>query len=95
MVVAAAAGFPRVIDFHRLFNLGSVPGYHLLFWQLHFAIVFAGNFWGLTAQLAWTETWLVANVAHLFAGPACSLGAGWISADVLLLPRRILQSILG
>jgi hypothetical protein len=95
VVVAAGIGVPRTIDFHRLFHVGRVPRDPLLFWQLHFAVLFAGNFWGLAAQLVWTETQLVASVARFLTGAGCSLGAWRISGDLLLLPRRVLQGILG
>ena len=41
------------------------------------------------------ETGLVAGLAPLFTGAARSLGSRRISAHLLLLPRRLLQSLLG
>src|ERR1051326_8231630 len=38
---------------------------------------------------------MVARLAVVFAGTAHSLGAGWTAPHLLLLSRRLLQSILG
>ena len=63
--------------------------------RLSFAFLFARDFWELATRDSWCETWLVAVVAILLAGPSGSLGAGRFSPDVLLLPRRLLQGVLG
>ncbi len=49
----------------------------------------------LATQLVWTETDLVAGLAFVFTGTPDFVGAGRISSHVLLLPRRVLQSLLG
>src|SRR5205814_8308730 len=46
-------------------------------------------------QLVRPETGLVARLAAFFSRAVDSLGAGRISADLLLLSRRILQGVLG
>src|SRR6266487_5875114 len=95
LVDAAAACLFRIVDLHRLFNVGGIPREPLFFWQLHLAVLFAGNFWCLAAQLVWTQTCLVAGVAHFFSGVVGALGARRISSHLLLLPGRILQIFLG
>ena len=52
-------------------------------------------FGGLAAQLVWTETNLVAGLAFVFARASDPVGAGRFPADLLLLSRRLLQSLLG
>src|SRR6266446_4171803 len=60
LVGATVARFFGIVDLYRLFNLGCVSGNALLFRQLHLAILFAGDFRRFAAQLAWTQTRLVA-----------------------------------
>ncbi len=78
-----------------LLDLGGVPGTELLFRSLSFAVLFAGDFWRFAAQLVRPETGLVAGLAPLFSGASRPLGAGRFSAHLLLLPRRLLQGVLG
>src|SRR5437667_2258742 len=85
LVDATAAGLSRIVELHRLFDLGRISGNTLLFRQLHLAVLFPGNFWRFATQLVWAETELVAELASVFAGAANSLGAGRISAHLLLL----------
>src|SRR5206468_2060617 len=63
--------------------------------QFHLAVLFAGNFRRFATQLVRTETCLVARLAPVLTCAFGSLGARWISRYVLLLPRRVLQSVLG
>src|SRR5205814_231491 len=95
LVDPAAARFYRFIDFHHLFHVGGVSGNELFLRQLRLAVLFAGTVWQFTPQLVWTETGLVAAVASVFAGAFYSLGARWLPAYLLLLSRRLLQSVLG
>ena len=95
MVDPAAARFSRIVDFHRLFHVGGVSGKRLLLWQLHLAFLFAGTFWRFAAQLVWTKAIVVAGLAHLFPRILNSLGARRVSTHLLLLSRRVLQSVLG
>ena len=80
----------RIIDIYHLFHVGRFPGEELFFRQLHFAIVFARDFWEFAAQLVWAETQLVASLADFFSRFTCPLGPGRIPAYVLLLSRRLL-----
>ena len=73
----------------------AFQGSALLFRALPFAVLFAGDFRRLAAQLVRAEAGLVAGLAAVFAGAADPLGAGVVPADLLLLPRRLLQSVLG
>jgi len=80
----------RIIDIYHLFHVGRFPGEELFFRQLHFAIVFARDFWEFAAQLVRAETQLVAGLGDLFSCFARSLGPGRISAYVLLLSGGVL-----
>src|SRR6266542_5482944 len=95
LVVATAARFSRLIDFYRLFHVGRFSGGTLFFWQLYLALLFAGDFRLFATQLVWTETRVVARLARFLSCTVGSLGACWISADLLLLPRCVLQGVLG
>src|SRR6266516_7649907 len=67
LVDTAASRFSRIVDFHRVFNVGGIPREPLFFWQLHLAVLFTGNFWFLAAQLVCTQTCLFAGVSHFFS----------------------------
>src|ERR1700676_1905123 len=84
----------RIVDLYRLLNLGGVSGGPLLFRQLHLAVLFAGAFRCFTAQLALTETRLVAGLVAFFPSVTNSVGAGRIPTHLLLLSRRLLQGVL-
>ena len=94
-MASTAARLSRIVDFRRLLHLGRVSGDSLFFRQLHLAFLFAGTFWCFAAQLVRAKTKLVARVANFFACALNSVGAGRIPPDLLLLSRRVLQSILG
>ena len=49
----------------------------------------------LAARDFWRKAWLVAIVAFILARSSGSLGPGRLSPDLLLLPWRLLQSVLG
>src|SRR5512132_3058130 len=95
LVDPAAARFYRIVDFHRLLHVGGVSGKRLFLRQLRLAVLFAGTVWRFATQLVWTETVVVASLAHLFPCALNSLGTGWLPAHLLLLPRRLLQGVLG
>src|SRR5439155_17681845 len=95
LVDATVTGLCRLIDFYRLFHMGGVSGTKLFFRQLHLALLFARNTRRLPPQLVWTKTYVVPALANLLSRVVGSLGAGWISGDLLLLSRRLLQGILG
>src|SRR5213595_3286691 len=78
-----------------LLDVGSVPGRALSLGALPVAVLLAGTFWRCHPQLVRSEAGLVAGVAAVFAGTLHSLGAGRVPADLLLLSRRLLQSVLG
>jgi hypothetical protein len=42
-VAKSASRFSRVVDLHRVLDLGGVSGKELFFWQLHLAVLLAGN----------------------------------------------------
>ena len=95
MVDSASARFCWIVDIHRLLHVGGISGKKLFLWQLHLAVLFAGTSRGFTAQLVWTETGMVACVASVLAGASYPLGSGRFPAHLLLLPWRVLQSLLG
>ncbi len=45
LVDTAASRLSRIVDLHRVFDLGGIPRELLFFWQLHLAVLFTGNFW--------------------------------------------------
>src|SRR5215475_13366087 len=95
LVDPPASRFYRIIDFYRLLNVGCVSGKRLFLRQLLLAVLFAGNFWRFAAQLVWAKTRLVARLATFLSSAVSSLGACRLSSYLLLLSRRILQSLLG
>src|SRR5437773_6101824 len=95
VVGATASRFSWSRHFHRLLDVGGVSGSSLLFRTIPLAILLAGALGLLTARPLRAETRLVAGVAAVLTGAADSLGARRLSLDVLLLSRRLLQSVLG
>src|SRR5262245_44786838 len=95
LVDPTAARFYRIVDIHRLFHMGGLSGKKLFRWQLPLPVLFAGAVWRFAPQLVWTETGVVASLAHLFPCALNSLGAGRLPAHLLLLSRCLLQSFLG
>ena len=74
LVDPAAARFYRIVDFHRLLDVGGVSGEKLFCWQLPLAVLFARAVWRFTSQLVWVEARVVASLAYLFASASNSLG---------------------
>ena len=95
MVVATVARFSRLNDVYHLFHMGGVSGEGLFFWQLHLAVLFAGDLRRFTTQLVRSQARVVAGLAHFLARAISSLGSWGISPDLLLLSWRVLQSVLG
>ena len=95
LVDPTALGLSRIVDFYCLFDVGCVSRCALFCRQLHFAVLFAGDFWRFTAQLVWCQAGMVAELAYVFASVVGALGARRLSAHLLLLSRRLLQSVLG
>jgi len=98
VVDPAAAGFFGIFRVYHLFDVGGVSGKSLLARnrrrELSLAVLFAGNFRDVPARMVW-QTEFLSNVAGVFTGLFCFVGAGRISFHLLLLSRRVLQRILG
>src|SRR5580704_17542298 len=79
VVDSAAAGFFRIFRVHRLFDVGGVSWKSLLARnrrrELSLTVLFAGNFWNVPARVVW-QTDFLADVAGVFAGLFCFVGAG-------------------
>src|SRR5207247_9872664 len=95
VVGAAAACFPRPQHVRGLLDLGGLARRPLLFRPVSFAVLFTGAFGFVAAQFIWTQTRVVARFAAVLARAADLVGARSVSPDLLLLPRRLLQSLLG
>lgn len=98
VVDSAAAGVFGIFRVHHLFDVGGVSGKSLLARnrrrELSLAVLLAGNFRNIPARVVW-KAFILADVAGVFAGLFCFVGAGRISFHLLLLSRRVLQGILG
>ncbi len=70
---------------HRLLHLGCLSGNALFLRELHFTVLFAGNFWRLPTQLVRVKAGLVARMAVIFARTPDPVGAGRVQAYLLLL----------
>lgn len=62
VVAAAAVRASWIVDVHRLFDVGRVSGRALLHWQLHFAVLFARDFWRFTACMVSGRAEMVAEL---------------------------------
>src|SRR5437762_10577393 len=90
-----ALGLSRIVDFYCLFDVGCVSGCTLFLRQLHFTVLFAGDFWRVAAQLVWYQAIMVAELASIFTSVVGALGPRRLSAHLLLLSRCLLQVVLG
>src|ERR1700693_5055692 len=99
MVGAATICISWAFCFHNLFDLGRISGSALLprskRRRLPFAVLFARDFRQLATRNLRREAWLVAIVAFILARSSGSMGPGRLPPYVLLLPWRLLQSVLG
>src|SRR4029077_18536518 len=99
MVASALVRISGTVDLPCVLHVGGVPGNSLLAWpkrgELSFAIVLAGDFRWLSSCDFRSEAELVAALAGVLAGAFDPLGSRGFSADLLLLPRGLLQGVLG
>src|SRR5262245_17427487 len=96
LVVGAAVGRLRGVDrVHRLLDVGGVPGGALHLRPVPVAVLLAGAVGPLGAQLVRAQAGLVARLADLLLGPLDPVGPGRVPLHLLLLPRGVLQSVLG
>src|SRR5438105_9857294 len=95
LVGPAVADVPRSLRVRGLRHLGGIPGDALHVWSIPVAVLFARVVRRLPAQLVRTQALVVARVVALLAGAARPLGTGRVPVDLLLLPRRVLQGVLG
>src|SRR6185369_11128987 len=86
---------PGTVRVRGVLNVGGVPGNPLSVRSLSIALLFAGVVRRSAAQLVRREARVVSGLASVVARIDYPLGARRLSADVLLLPRRLLQSVLG
>src|SRR5262249_24572823 len=81
--------------FRRLHHVGGAAGHALRLRQLPLAVLLSASLWRRSARLVRPQAGLVAGLADLHPGPAHSLGARRVPTHLLLLPRRLLQRLLG
>src|SRR5207247_9469426 len=55
LVDPTVLGLPRIVGLCCLFDVGCVSGCTLFLRQLHFTVLFAGDFWRVAAQLVWYQ----------------------------------------
>src|SRR5690349_6911844 len=87
-------------DVRRLFDVGGVPGRPLLFRAIPIPVLFSLTLRRPDGRPAWLvrhpyETWLVSRLDSLVGGVMDPMGTRRVSTHLLLLSRRILQSVLG
>ena len=82
---------------HRLLDVGGIHGGQLRVRPVSVADVLADALRAVQSLLVWwsVSTGLVAVVPALLARRAGPLGTGGLPVHVLLLPRRVLQGVLG
>ena len=93
--VQPLVGFPRTLDLHRLRHLGGVSGRALHVRTVPLAVLFSGDLRRFAAQLVRAATGGLARMAAVFARAADPPDPWPLPADLLLLPRRLLQGVLG
>ena len=95
-VVGNSAGsVPGVLDLHRLRDVGRVPGRALHLRAVSLAVLLAGDLRHLAALVVRAVPGLVAGVHPGLAGAADPAHPRRVPLHLLLLPRRLLQGVLG
>src|SRR5262245_56053025 len=95
MVVTAAGGIPWSVRFRRLLDVGGVPGQSLPVWPLPSAVLVPSSVWRLGIWLVRSKARLVACRLAVLGRFPDPVGARWFQGYLLLLPRGLLQGILG
>ena len=93
--VQPLAGVSRALDVHCLLHLGGVPGESLRVRPLPLPVLFAAALRRQRTRVVRAETGVVARRAPFFRRAPDPLGARRIPVHLLLLPRRLLQGVLG
>src|ERR1700747_1936914 len=93
LVDTATGCFSRAVGVHYLCDVGSLPGAAFQVRTLSLAVLFPRIVRRTESGLAWSYAKLDACLGDCCA--THSLGAGRLPSNVLLLPRCILQSLLG
>src|SRR4026207_106536 len=94
LVGSAGCRVPHSVRFSRVRDLGCIPERVLRVRQLSVTVLFTARVRRLSALVVRPEAVMVAGAASVFTGadhPAISRG---IPIHLLLLPRRLLQSVL-
>ena len=92
---AAAGGLPGAFDVHRLLDVGGVPGGALPLRSLPLAVLLAGGVRRSGDELVRRQAGVVAGADPVVGGVLHPLGPGRLPLHLLLLPRRLLQGVLG
>src|SRR4029079_17074900 len=95
MVVNSGSRFHDPVGLRGLRDLGSVPERALHVRPLPVAVLLAGDLRRLAACVVRPKAGLLAVVAALFAGADHPALPGTLPVHLLLLPRRVLQGVLG
>lgn len=88
-------GLHDVDGVHRLRHLGCLSRQPLRTQELPLAVLLAGLVGRLASQLVWFQAKFLARLASFLTGGFDSALSGRFPDDVLLLPWRVLQSVLG
>src|SRR5689334_21479283 len=95
MVDSAGGRLRDPVVIRGLRDVGRVPEWALHVWAVPLAVLRAGAVRQLTARVVRAEAGVVARVAALLSRAADPAIPGTFPLHVLLLPRRVLQGLLG
>src|SRR6516225_4788384 len=95
MVAFSHRGLSWLWRISRLRELGRFPEQPLHLRSLYLAVLLARAVWQFPARHVWPQTKMVSRLSALFSSSADPLDTRLVPAHVLLLPRRVLQVVLG
>ena len=95
LVGPAAAHVPRTVRVRRLLDVGRFSGQSLRVRAVPVAVLLAAALRRGASRVVRTEARLVARRPAVFARAADPVGARRLPLHLLLLPRRVLQGVLG
>src|SRR6185503_12030086 len=80
---------------YRVCHVGGVPERALHLRPVSVSVLLARAVWRFTPRVVWTKARMVAGTCAILAGAADFAVPGSLPLHLLLLPRRLLQGVLG
>src|ERR1700733_11067691 len=95
MVDFADGGSTGIKHVSRVLHMGGMAGYSLHVWPLYLTFLLTRTLWLLVARVVRSQAVVVSQLSALLSGASHPMDSRPLSPHLLLLPRRVLQVVLG